>query len=255
MSAAVIYLTELDLTRLENAAVRAGSHSLLAGLVDDLIARANVVPGDKIPADVVTMNSVVRVRTESGVAQQWTLVYRTRPTWPRPGSRCARRWARRCSAVARAMRCITLRRMAPRMPCGSTRSSFSPRRPASTPCDAWAGCRGRRGCRSWRRRRRRVAVSCAPFPALLNCLLSITLGGSAGRLLRRCARRMFRRHRARRRSGGASGPPRTALLPGRAGFGVLSGEKPAKMLNFSKIGLEKPGGIPTSEPSLYSVQS
>ncbi|WP_373338364.1 nucleoside diphosphate kinase regulator [Ralstonia solanacearum] len=75
MSAAVIYLTELDLTRLENAAVRAGSHSPLAGLVDNLIARANVVPGDKIPADVVTMNSVVRVRAESGVAQQWTLVY------------------------------------------------------------------------------------------------------------------------------------------------------------------------------------
>lgn len=49
MSAAVIYLTELDLTRLENAAVRAGSGSPLAGLVDNLIVRANVVPGDRIP--------------------------------------------------------------------------------------------------------------------------------------------------------------------------------------------------------------
>jgi len=75
MSAAVIYLTELDLTRLENAAARAGSSSPLADLVDDLIARANVVPGNKIPADVVTMNSVVRVVDEAGAAQEWTLVY------------------------------------------------------------------------------------------------------------------------------------------------------------------------------------
>ncbi|AZU57961.1 MULTISPECIES: nucleoside diphosphate kinase regulator [Ralstonia solanacearum species complex] len=75
MSAAVIYLTELDLTRLENAAGRAGSGSPLAGLVDDLIARANVVPGDRIPADVVTMNSVVRVHAGAGTAQEWTLVY------------------------------------------------------------------------------------------------------------------------------------------------------------------------------------
>ncbi len=75
MSAAVIYLTELDLTRLENAAIRAGSGSPLAELVDDLIARANVVPSDRIPADVVTMNSIVRVRAGSDAAQDWTLVY------------------------------------------------------------------------------------------------------------------------------------------------------------------------------------
>lgn len=75
MSAAVIYLTELDLTRLENAAARAGSNSPLAELVDDLIARANVVPGNKIPANVVTMNSVVRVVDDAGAAQEWTLVY------------------------------------------------------------------------------------------------------------------------------------------------------------------------------------
>ena len=73
--AAAIYLTELDLTRLENAATRAGNNSALAGLVDDLIARANVVPGNKIPADVVTMNSVVCVVDETGVEQEWTLVY------------------------------------------------------------------------------------------------------------------------------------------------------------------------------------
>lgn len=73
--AAAIYLTELDLTRLENAANRAGSNSPLAGLVDDLIARANVVPGNKIPADVVTMNSVVCVVDDAGAEQKWTLVY------------------------------------------------------------------------------------------------------------------------------------------------------------------------------------
>lgn len=75
MSAPVIYLTELDLTRLENAAARAGSSSPLADLVDDLVARANVVPGNKIPANVVTMNSVVRVADESGAVHEWTLVY------------------------------------------------------------------------------------------------------------------------------------------------------------------------------------
>jgi len=73
--AAAIYLTELDLTRLENAATRAGNNSALAELVDDLIARANVVPGNKIPADVVTMNSVVRVVDDAGTEQEWTLVY------------------------------------------------------------------------------------------------------------------------------------------------------------------------------------
>jgi len=72
---AAIYLTELDLTRLENAAARAGNSSPLADLVDNLIARANVVPGNKIPADVVTMNSVVRVVDDAGAEQEWTLVY------------------------------------------------------------------------------------------------------------------------------------------------------------------------------------
>lgn len=70
-----IYLTELDLTRLEKAAERAGNNSSLAELVDDLIARANVVPGNKIPKDVVTMNSVVRVVDDAGAEQEWTLVY------------------------------------------------------------------------------------------------------------------------------------------------------------------------------------
>ena len=73
--AAAIYLTELDLTRLENAATRAGNNSPLADLVDDLIARANVVPSNKIPADVVTMNSVVCVVDDAGAEQKWTLVY------------------------------------------------------------------------------------------------------------------------------------------------------------------------------------
>ena len=73
--AAAIYLTELDLTRLENAATRAGNNSPLADLVDALIARANVVPSNKIPADVVTMNSVVCVVDDAGAEQKWTLVY------------------------------------------------------------------------------------------------------------------------------------------------------------------------------------
>lgn len=73
--AAAIYLTELDLTRLENAAARAGNSSPLADLVEDLITRANVVSSDKIPADVVTMNSVVRVVQDGGTEQEWTLVY------------------------------------------------------------------------------------------------------------------------------------------------------------------------------------
>ena len=72
---AAIYLTELDLTRLENAAARAGNNSALADLVADLVAHANVVPGNKIPADVVTMNSVVRVVDDAGSEQEWTLVY------------------------------------------------------------------------------------------------------------------------------------------------------------------------------------
>ncbi|MEO1354950.1 MAG: GreA/GreB family elongation factor, partial [Pseudomonadota bacterium] len=46
-----------------------------ADLVDDLIARANVVPSNKIPADVVTMNSVVCVVDDAGAEQKWTLVY------------------------------------------------------------------------------------------------------------------------------------------------------------------------------------
>jgi hypothetical protein len=52
-----------------------------------------------------------------------------------------------------------------------------------------------------------------------------------------------------------SGRSKRTFLPGSARFRVLSQEKPAKMLNFSKFGLEKPDGTPTSDPSLYSVQS
>ena len=34
-----------------------------------------MVPGNKIPADVVTMNSVVCVVDDTGAEQEWTLVY------------------------------------------------------------------------------------------------------------------------------------------------------------------------------------
>ena len=33
------------------------------------------MPGNKIPANVVTMNSVIRVVDDAGAEQEWTLVY------------------------------------------------------------------------------------------------------------------------------------------------------------------------------------
>ncbi len=123
--AAAIYLTELDLTRLENAANRAGSNSPLAGLVDDLIARANVVPGNKIPADVVTMNSVVCVVDDTGAEQEWTLVY------PEEAN------------VASASRSNTPRPMVLSVRCASIAWRSSRRPPASTRCKPAASYRER----------------------------------------------------------------------------------------------------------------
>lgn len=70
-----LYLTELDVTRLERIASRAPANGI-AEMLDDILARAAIVPPDAIPRDVVTMNSTVRCALEGDPApREWTLVY------------------------------------------------------------------------------------------------------------------------------------------------------------------------------------
>ncbi len=70
-----IYLTELDVTRLEAIAGRAGT-AQLEEMLDALLARAAIVPPQSIPADVVTMNSRLVCALEGEAApRDWTLVY------------------------------------------------------------------------------------------------------------------------------------------------------------------------------------
>jgi len=70
-----LYLTELDVTRLERIASRAPANGI-AEMLDDILARAAIVPPESIPQDVVTMNSSVRCALEGDpVPRQWTLVY------------------------------------------------------------------------------------------------------------------------------------------------------------------------------------
>ncbi|UZN49614.1 nucleoside diphosphate kinase regulator [Cupriavidus cauae] len=70
-----LYLTELDVTRLERIASRAPANGI-AEMLDDLLARAAIVPPDAIPQDVVTMNSSVHCALEGDPApREWTLVY------------------------------------------------------------------------------------------------------------------------------------------------------------------------------------
>lgn len=70
-----LYLTELDVTRLERIASRAPANGI-AEMLDDILARAAIVPPEAIPQDVVTMNSTVRCALEGDPApRQWTLVY------------------------------------------------------------------------------------------------------------------------------------------------------------------------------------
>jgi len=73
--ATTLYLTELDVTRLEGIASRSGTAEL-DEMLDALLARAAIVAPDAIPQDVVTMNSRVLCTLE-GEAQPrgWTLVY------------------------------------------------------------------------------------------------------------------------------------------------------------------------------------
>ncbi|AOY92375.1 transcription elongation factor GreAB [Cupriavidus sp. USMAA2-4] len=70
-----LYLTELDVTRLERIAERAGS-AQLSDMLDALLERAAIVAPEAIPHDVVTMNSQLRCALEGDAEpRHWTLVY------------------------------------------------------------------------------------------------------------------------------------------------------------------------------------
>lgn len=70
-----LYLTELDVTRLEGIASRAGTAEL-DEMLDELLARAAIVAPDAIPKDVVTMNSRVVCTLEGEASpREWTLAY------------------------------------------------------------------------------------------------------------------------------------------------------------------------------------
>ena len=74
-NAPTLYLTELDVTRLEGIASRAATAEL-DEMLDALLTRAAIVPPDAIPKDVVTMNSRVVCALEGEPApRDWTLVY------------------------------------------------------------------------------------------------------------------------------------------------------------------------------------
>lgn len=74
-NAPTLYLAELDVTRLEGIASRAGTAEL-DEMLDALLTRAAIVPPDAIPKDVVTMNSRVVCALEGEpVPRDWTLVY------------------------------------------------------------------------------------------------------------------------------------------------------------------------------------
>jgi regulator of nucleoside diphosphate kinase len=69
-----LYLTELDVTRLERLASRGAPH--LAEVLDTLLARAAIVAPEAIPHDIVTMNSqIVCTPAAEGGSREWTLVY------------------------------------------------------------------------------------------------------------------------------------------------------------------------------------
>ena len=77
MSERTIYVTSQDRQRLQfvQAMTEANDRGDLADLVDEL-NRAVVVPPSEIPADVVTMNSRVRLTDlDSGKTHEYTLVY------------------------------------------------------------------------------------------------------------------------------------------------------------------------------------
>jgi regulator of nucleoside diphosphate kinase len=75
-----IFVTEPDLRRLCNVvaaelALDGGSNRHLAELIAEL-QRAEIVPSDEVPDDVVTMNSTVVLRDlDTGEMETYTLVY------------------------------------------------------------------------------------------------------------------------------------------------------------------------------------
>ena len=74
-TATTLYLTELDVTRLERMASRPGT-AHMADMLDELLARAAIVTPQEIPTDVVTMNSRLVCALQGDPApRQWTLVY------------------------------------------------------------------------------------------------------------------------------------------------------------------------------------
>ncbi len=74
-TATTLYLTELDVTRLERMASRPGAGPM-ADMLDALLARAAIVAPQDIPTDVVTMNSRLVCALQGDAApRQWTLVY------------------------------------------------------------------------------------------------------------------------------------------------------------------------------------
>jgi len=74
-TATTLYLTELDVTRLERMASRPGA-AHMADMLDELLARAAIVTPQEIPTDVVTMNSRLVCALQGDAApRQWTLVY------------------------------------------------------------------------------------------------------------------------------------------------------------------------------------
>ncbi|WP_370637504.1 nucleoside diphosphate kinase regulator [Cupriavidus sp. AU9028] len=75
MEQTTLYLTELDVTRLERIAARTGNPHL-AEQLDALLERAAIVEPGAVPRDVVTMNSRLRCTLEGDPApREWTLVY------------------------------------------------------------------------------------------------------------------------------------------------------------------------------------
>ncbi|SMG12258.1 GreA/GreB family elongation factor [Paraburkholderia susongensis] len=68
-----LYLTELDLTRLEK---HAAADPKMQDMLDDVLERAAIVDSREIPANVVTMNSQVTLVDEASSEQMtWTVVY------------------------------------------------------------------------------------------------------------------------------------------------------------------------------------
>jgi regulator of nucleoside diphosphate kinase len=68
-------LTQLDVLRLERH-VRVLDAEIERNRIDELLASAHIVPGEDVPGDVVTMNSLVVYRDlATQMAQEVTLVY------------------------------------------------------------------------------------------------------------------------------------------------------------------------------------